>query len=224
MSNGIPGTIGADVHLLHQPGVEHRRPVEGRGRGGKGVGESPEGRGIPGEVDLARGPAVGAAGTRGGKRGRGRRGPNRTTGTRRRALRGGKGRGRAFGRRPRDKGVRWRGGKAESGQSSFNIHTRRHEGGRGGRRTLGTRRGRGRRRGGVSHAMAIEPTARTGETEAGEGAAGEGRPRTTGAAARRPAGGGGLNAGSNRGQTFLLRVFLLNWAMVESGELRTSST
>ena len=78
--------------------------------------------------------------------------------------------------------------------------------------------------GGVSQAMATEPTAWTGETGAGEGAAGEGRSRTTGAAARRPAGGGGLNAGSNRGQTFLLSVFLLNWARVESGELRTLST
>ena len=84
--------------------------------------------------------------------------------------------------------------------------------------------GMGEEGGGVSQAMAIEPTARTGETGAGEGAAGEGRPRTTGAAAHRPAGRGGLNAGSNRGQTILLRVFLLNWARVESGELRTSST
>ena len=82
----------------------------------------------------------------------------------------------------------------------------------------------GKEGGGVSQAMATEPMARTGETGAGEGAAGEGRPRTAGGAALRPAGGGGLNAGSNRGQTFLLRVFLLNWAKVEIGELRTSST
>ena len=85
-------------------------------------------------------------------------------------------------------------------------------------------KGVGEEGGGVSQAMATELTAWTGEIGAGEGAAGEGRLRTTEAAARRPAGGGGLNAGSNRGQTFLLRVFLLNWARVESGELRTSST
>ena len=84
--------------------------------------------------------------------------------------------------------------------------------------------GMGEEGGGVSHAIATEPTAWTGETGAGEGAAGESRPQTTGVAARRPAGGGGLNTGSNRGQTFLLRVFLLNWARVETGELRTLST
>ena len=137
--NGIPGTVRADFHLRLKPGVKRRRIDEGRERGGKGVGESPKGRGIPCEVDLARGPAVRAAGTRGGKGGRGRRGPHRTTGTGRRALRGGKGRGRAFGRRPRDKGARWRGGKAETGQGGFNIHTTRRERSRGGCRTLGTR-------------------------------------------------------------------------------------
>ena len=80
--------------------------------------------------------------------------------------------------------------------------------------------------GGVSQAMATEPTAWTGETGAGEGTTGEGRLRTVsvGTAAPRPAGGGSLNAGSNRGQTFLLRVFLLKLARVEAGELRTSST
>ena len=78
--------------------------------------------------------------------------------------------------------------------------------------------------GGVSQAMAMEPTARTGETGVGEGTIGEGQPRTAGAAVLRPAGGGGLNTGSSLGQTFLLRVFLLNWATVEVGELRTSST
>ena len=83
--------------------------------------------------------------------------------------------------------------------------------------------GMGEEGGGVSQAMATEPTARTGEMGAGEGAAGEGRLRTERAAAPRPAEGGGLNVGSNRGQTFLLRVFLLNWARVETGELRTSS-
>ena len=77
--------------------------------------------------------------------------------------------------------------------------------------------------GGVSQAMAIEPMARTGETGAGEGTTGEGRLRTAGVAAPRPAGGGSLNAGSSLGQTFLLRVFLLNWARVEAGELRTLS-
>ena len=84
----------------------------------------------------------------------------------------------------------------------------------------------GKEGGGVSQAMVIEPTARTGETGAGEGATGEGRPRTAsvGTAAPRPAGGGGLNVGSSLEQTFLLSVFLLNWAMVEAGELRTSST
>ena len=68
--------------------------------------------------------------------------------------------------------------------------------------------------GGVSQAMATEPTARTGETGAGEGTMGEGQLRTAVvlAAVPRPAGGGGLNAGSNQGQTFLLRVFLLKLA------------
>ena len=86
-------------------------------------------------------------------------------------------------------------------------------------------KGVGEEGGGVSQAMATEPIARTGETGAGEGATGEGRPRTgLATAAPRPAGGGSLNAGSNRGQTFLLRVFLLKLARVEAGELRTSST
>ena len=93
--NGIPGTVGAVVDLHPKPRVERRQIDEGRGRGGKGVGECPKGRGVPSEKDLARGPAVRVAGTRGGKRGRRRggekRGPQRTTGTGHRALRGGKG-------------------------------------------------------------------------------------------------------------------------------------
>ena len=86
--------------------------------------------------------------------------------------------------------------------------------------------GMGEEGGGVSQAMATEPTARMGEMGAGEGTTGEGQPRTRAkaAGAPQPAGGGGLNAGSNRGQTFLLRVFLLNWARVETGKLRTLST
>ena len=91
VSNGIPGAVGAVVDLHPKPGVESHQIDKGGGRVGKGVGEGLEGRGIPGEVDLARGPAVGAAGTQGGKGGGARRGPHRTTGTRCRVLRGGKG-------------------------------------------------------------------------------------------------------------------------------------
>ena len=91
MINVIPGAVGTVGDLCLKPGVKHRRIDKGRGRGGKGMGESPKGRGIPSEVDLAQGPAVGAAGTCGGKRGGVRRGPQRTTGTRCRVLRGGKG-------------------------------------------------------------------------------------------------------------------------------------
>ena len=87
----IPGTVRAGRDLRLKPGVESCLIDEGRGREREGVGESPKRRGSPSEMDLARGPAVGAAGTRGGKRGGARRGPKRTTGTRRRALRGGKG-------------------------------------------------------------------------------------------------------------------------------------
>ena len=68
------------------------------------MGESPERRGSPSEVDLARGPAVRVAGTQGGKRGGVQRGPLRTAGTRRRVLRGGKGGCRAFGRRLQERG------------------------------------------------------------------------------------------------------------------------
>ena len=84
----------------------------------------------------------------------------------------------------------------------------------------------GKEGGGVSQAIATEPMARTGEIGAGEGAIGEGRLQTGAevAGAPQPAEGGGLNARSNRGQTFLLRDFLVNWAMVEAGKLRTSST
>ena len=83
VTNGIPGTIGAGEHLRLKPGVERRQSDEGRGRGGQGVGERPKGRGIPSEMDLAQGPAMGAAGTRGGRGGRARRRPLRTTGMRR---------------------------------------------------------------------------------------------------------------------------------------------
>ena len=66
--------------------------------------------------------------------------------------------------------------------------------------------------GGVSQAMVMELTARTGKAGAGEGTTGEGQPQTgaEAMAAPQPAGGGGLNMGSNQGQTFLLRAFLLN--------------
>ena len=125
------------------------------------------------------------------------------------------------------RGRRGRGGGGERPRAARAASTFTPEGTKeaaGGAEPWARGEGVGEEGGGVSQAMEIDPTARTGETGAGEGAAGEGRPQTTGAAARRPAGGGGLNAGSSRGQTFLLSVFLLNWARVESGELRTSST
>ena len=87
----IPGAIGTGRDLRLKPGVKRSLIDEGGRCQREGVGESPEGRGIPSEVDPARGPAVGAAGTQGRKRGGVRWGPRRTTGTRRRALRGGKG-------------------------------------------------------------------------------------------------------------------------------------
>ena len=89
--HGIPGAVGTGRDLHLKPGVESCLIDEGRGRRQEGVGESPERRGSPSDVDLARGPAVGAAGTQGGKRGGVRREPQRTTGMRRRVLRGGKG-------------------------------------------------------------------------------------------------------------------------------------
>ena len=61
--HGIPGTVRAGVHLHAKPEVEHSREDEGGVSRGKGMGESPKGRGVPGDVDLARGPAVGGAGT-----------------------------------------------------------------------------------------------------------------------------------------------------------------
>ena len=62
------------------------------------MGVCPKGGGVPGEVEPARSPARCMTGTQGTVRGgRGRREPLRTTGTRHRALRGGKGRSRAFG-------------------------------------------------------------------------------------------------------------------------------
>ena len=73
--HGIPGAIGTGQDLCLKPRVESCLIDEGRGRGGEGVGESLERRGSPSEVDLARGPAVGVAGTRGGKRGGARQGP-----------------------------------------------------------------------------------------------------------------------------------------------------
>ena len=60
-------------------------------------------------------------------------------------------------------------------------------------------KGVGEEGGGVSQAIATEPTARTGETGAGEGTTGAGQLQTTsvGTAAPQLAGGGGLNVGSN---------------------------
>ena len=103
--HGIPEAIRTGCDLRLKPRVESSRIDEGRGRDGEGVGESPERRESPGDVDLARGPAVGAAGAQGGRRGGARQGPQRTTGTRRRVLRGGKGGSGAFGRRPRKRGI-----------------------------------------------------------------------------------------------------------------------
>ena len=54
-----------------------------------------------------------------------------------------------------------------------------------GHEAQGAKGGKGEKQG-VSQAMATEPTARTGETGAGEGATGEGRPRTEAEAAGAP--------------------------------------
>ena len=106
------------------------------------MGVEPERGGVPSEVDPARGPACHVTETQG----TGRQEPLKTIGTRPRALRGGKGGGRVFGRRPQDRGVRLRGGKAETGQEGFNVHTRRRGRSRG-CQTLGIRQGRGQRGG-----------------------------------------------------------------------------
>ena len=89
--------------------------------------------------------------------------------------------------------------------------------------------GVGEEGGGVSQAMATEPTARTGEAGAGGGGpAGPDRRRTPGGEAEAgplsPAEGGRLNEGSRRGQTFLPKDFLLNLSSEGAGELRTSKT
>ena len=171
VTHGIPGAIGIGRDLCLKPGVESSRIDEGRRRGGEGMGESLERRGVPSEVDLARGPAVGVAGTRGGKRGGVRRGPQRTTGTRCRALRGGKGGGRAFGRRPRKRGEARRkepheklGGKV--GQILGTRQGRRQRG----CRTLGTRQGRGRRggRGVTSHGNGADGVDRGDRSRGGD--------------------------------------------------------
>ena len=127
---------------------------------------------------------------------------------------------RGLGGEGEEEGARLRRRKASRAAAS----STRGAGEAGGAEPWARGEGVGEEGGGVSQAMATEPMAQTGETGAGEGAAGEGRPRTAGAAAPQPAGGGGLNTGSNWGQTFLLRVFLLKLARVEAGELRTSST
>ena len=88
-------------------------------------------------------------------------------------------------------------------------------------------KGVGEEGGGVSQAMATEPTARTGEAGAGGGwPAGPDRRRTSGGEAEAgplsPAEGGHLNEGSRRGHTFLPNDFLLNLSSEDAGELRTS--
>ena len=147
--HGIPGAIrtGRDLHL--KPGVECSLIDEGGRCRREGMWESPEGRGSPSEVDPARGPAVGAAGTRGGKRGRVRRGPQRTTGTRRRAQRGGKGESRVFGQRPQrlKEAVGRRSQAALAVRLEGGLIQEQEFGRSWGCRTLGTRRGHGRREG-----------------------------------------------------------------------------
>ena len=89
--------------------------------------------------------------------------------------------------------------------------------------------GVGEEGGGVSQAMAIEPTARPGVAGAGGGGpTGPDRRRTPGGEAEAgslsPAEGDCLNEGSRRGQTFLPNDFLLNLSSEDAGELRTSKT
>ena len=212
---GIPQTVftGRDPFLKWE---RKRSAVDkGGGRVGKGVGEEPERGGVPSEVDPARGPARRVTGTQG----TGRREPlrPRAQGTGHRGGKRGEA-GRLYGARGIGVGMK---GEGVEGAAATGA---RGAGEAGGAEPWARGEGMGEEGGGVSQAIATEPTVRTGETGAGGGAAGGGRPRTAGAAARRPAGGGGLNAGSNQGQTFLLRVFLLNWARIETGKLRTSST
>ena len=138
------------------------------------MGESPEGGGVPGDVDPARSPTVGAACARGdGRRGGVRRGPQRATGTRRRALRGGKGGSRAFGRRPRGREEAVRGRSQTTlaiRLEGDSIQEREFGRGRRGRRTLGTRRGRGRRggRGVTGHGDRANGKDRGGRSRGGD--------------------------------------------------------
>ena len=154
--HGIPGAVRAGRDLSLKPGVEGSLIDEGGVGRRKGMGESPERGGVPGDVDPASGPAVRATGTRGtGRRGGGKQRPRSTVGMRRRALRGGKGGGRAFGRRLRNRGEAMgrRGQTALTvGLEGDSIQERKVRRSRG-CQTLGMRRGRGRRggRGVTSH-------------------------------------------------------------------------
>ena len=139
---GVPGALIAGFDEIR----------EGRGKGGsviergvgrrKGVGVRPKRGGVPGEVEPARGPARRVTGARGTGRGW----SPRTTGTRRRALGGGKGEGRAFGRRPRGKGGRRGQTTGVEGRERGGVRGTRRGRSRG-CRTLGTRQGRGQRGG-----------------------------------------------------------------------------